>query len=484
MKLLISIYFFILAIIQMGLFFGVYHYYRGQSSVRPNSYWMLSLLASIVGLFIFGVGIVALTDIKNPEFNFTIANSLFYCAAILQVLFCYSLNKPVSLRLKILSAVSLPVFVCVFEFMRQYSDFEMRTIFMGSLAAVLYAFQIAILDKKKKQAPSRQLMYLQYASFAEMFFALCRVAVLTTTAFPIVRVDQLPQTLIFFTIAQLVMNTLSYIAIGGYWAERIAISNAKSELENQEIRALLQEREKLISSLLKANKTAATGALSASIAHELNQPLGASSLNIQFLQKKLSEGAIAPELQAEILQTLLQDNQRAATIIRTLRSLFSDEAGDLADFDLGEIIDDVLQITQPEIISRKIQIEKSIDPNLIVQTNRSEIQQVLLNLINNAIQALSSSQQANKKIWIGARFTQSGIEISIADNGDGISKQAQSNLFELLADSKKQGMGLGLWLCKHIVTRHGGVISFESHPAGGAKFMITLPLKSAIAESL
>lgn len=481
MKLLISIYFFILAIIQMGLFFGVYHYYKGQSSVRPNSYWMSSLLASIVGLLIFGVGIVTLTDIKNPEFNFTVANALFYTAAILQVLFCYSLNKEISLRLKILFAISLPVFLCVFEFMRLYANFELRTIFMGSLAAVLYAIQIAILGRKKKQAPSRQLMYLQYASFAELFFALCRVVVLTTTALPIVRVDQLPQTLIFFTIAQLVMNTLSYIAIGGYWAERIAVSNAKSELENQEIRVLLQEREKLISSLLKANKTAATGALSASIAHELNQPLGASSLNIQFLQKKINEGTITPELQAEILNTLLQDNQRAATIIRSLRSVFADEAGDLAKFDLGEIIDDILQITQPEIIARKIHIERSIESHLIMQTNRSEIQQVLLNLINNAIQALVSSQQSNKKIWIEGRFTPFGIEVSIADNGDGISTHAQSNLFQLLADSKKKGMGLGLWLCKHIVMRHGGTISFESHPGGGAKFVINLPLRSAIA---
>ena len=481
MKLLISIYFFILAVIQMGLFFGIYHYYRGQSSVRPNPYWVASLLASIVGLLIFGIGIVTLTDIKNPEFNFTIANTLFYTAAVLQVLFCYSLNKPVSLSLKIFFAISLPVFVCVFEFMRLYANFEIRTIFMSSLATVLYVFQIVILGRKKKQAPSRQLMYLQYASFAEMFFALCRVVVLTTTALPIARVDQLPQMLIFFTIAQLVMTTLSYIAIGGYWAERIAISNAKSELENQEIRVLLQEREKLISSLLKANKTAATGALSASIAHELNQPLGASSLNIQFLQKKLAEGTITPELQDEILKTLLQDNQRAATIIRTLRSVFADEAGDLAKFDLGEIIDDVLKIAQPEIVARNIHIERSIEAHLIVQTNRSEIQQVLLNLINNAIQALASSNQPNKKISIVGQFVQQGVEVSIADNGSGVSSQAQINLFELLADSKKKGMGLGLWLCKHIVMRHGGVISFESHSAGGAKFIIKLPLKSAIA---
>ena len=480
MKLLISIYFFILAVIQMGLFLGVYHYYRGQSLLRPNSYWMSSLLASIAGLLIFGAGIVTITDIKNPEFNFTIANTLFYSAAILQVLFCYSLNKKVSLLLKISAAVSLIVFVLIFEFMRHYANFEIRTIFMGCLAATLYGWQIAILSEKKKEAPSRQLLYLQYASFAEMFFALCRVLVLTTTAFPISHVDQLPQMLILCTIAQLVMNTLSYIAIGSYWAELIANSNAKSYHENQEIRSLLQERETLIGSLLKANKTAATGALSASIAHELNQPLGASSLNIQFLQKKLSEGQLDPKLQEEILNTLLLDNQRAANIIRTLRSVFADEQITRSKVDFGELIHSVLEITKPELGSKNIHVQTSLDPRLFLQTNRSEIQQVLLNLINNAIQALDSSNQVDKKIIVEGRYTDFGIEVSICDNGDGVPMKAQLNLFELLADSKKRGMGLGLWLCKHIVMRHGGSIWYENSAVGGAQFTFRLPINSLV----
>ena len=481
MKLLLALYFFILAIIQAGLFFGIYHYYRSQSSVRPSRYWMSSLLVSVAALIIFGAGILLIQDIANPEFNFTVANTLFFIATVLQGLFCRSLNIPISKNLKIGFGLLVVLFFIIFEWMRTQANFEVRTVFMCIVASILYAWQIIELRRKRKELPSRQLLYLQYASSAEMFCSLVRLVILVATTFTIRQVEQIPQLLILFTITQLVMNTLSYIAIGGYWAERIAISNAKSELENQEIRALLQEREKLISSLLKANKTAATGALSASIAHELNQPLGASSLNIQFLQKKLAEGTITPEIEADVLKTLLQDNQRAATIIRSLRSVFAEEAGDLAKVDLGEIVSDVLDITKSEISSKKIQIVRSIEVPLIVQTNRSEIQQVLLNLIINSIQALAVSQELQKKILIEGHLTHFGAEISITDNGDGISPQDQSNLFELLADSKKKGMGLGLWLCKHIVMRHGGVISFESHPGGGAKFIIKLPLKSAIA---
>ena len=99
----------------------------------------------------------------------------------------------------------------------------------------------------------------------------------------------------------------------------------------------------------------------------------------------------------------------------------------------------------------------------------------MLNLINNAIQALVTSSQLAKKITIDARHVGSGVLLSIADNGDGIPKASQDHLFELLTSTKSSGMGLGLWLCKHIVTRHGGSIGFEPNDGGGVKFLVSFP---------
>ena len=163
--------------------------------------------------------------------------------------------------------------------MRIVGTFEIRTSFMCVIASIFYIWQILEIRRTKLKDSSTQLLYMQFASSAELFFALGRLVILIASSFTIRQVEQIPQLLILFTIAQLVMNTLSYIAIGGYWAEKFALANAKIQLENEEIKTLLKEREALIGSLLKANKTASTGALSASIAHELNQPLGASSLN-------------------------------------------------------------------------------------------------------------------------------------------------------------------------------------------------------------
>jgi signal transduction histidine kinase len=440
---------------------------------------MLSLVMSIFGLLIFGSGIVTLTDIKNPQVNFTIANTFFYSAAVLQALFCQSLIKPISKKLKIRFGISVIVFILFFEYMRINANFEIRTIFMGCLAAILYGWQIIILGYTKKQAPSRQLLYLQYATCAEILFALARIAVLTISTLPILKVDQIPQLLILFTIGQLVMTTLSYIAIGGYWAEQIATANVKSQTENEEIKRLLMEREQLIGSLLKANKSASTGALSASIAHELNQPLGASSLNIQFLQKKLAEGELNPELQSEILASLLSDNQRASRIIRSLRSIFSDGQVSSSRVDLADLIQTVLNIAKPEFTAKNIAVILRLDPNLSASANASEVQQVLLNLINNSIDALASASPIDKRITIEGVHTDAGVQISVADNGAGLLEEAQSHLFELLSSTKGSGMGLGLWLCKHIISRHGGSIRYEASSDGGAKFVFQLPYDTA-----
>ena len=147
-------------------------------------------------------------------------------------------------------------------------------------------------------------------------------------------VSEIPQILILITVGILLINTLSYIFTVAYWAERISIDNYQKRVENTEIKSLLDERELLIASLLKANKTSVTGALSASIAHELNQPLAATSLNIQYLQKKLADGDLSTATQVEILNTLMVDNQRSASIIRSLKGIFSDKKVGVESHDL------------------------------------------------------------------------------------------------------------------------------------------------------
>ena len=476
MKPLIALYFFILATIQLGLLLGIYHYHRSQSDLRPNRYWMGSLMVNVLALLVFGGGILVIQGLERPEFNFTIANTLFYIAAIFQLLFCKSLNSPVTKGMQYGFALSVLIFILIFDYLRVYGNYEIRTAFMCVISISFFSWQIIMLRHKREKAPSQQLMYLQYATAVELTLALGRLGILFSTAFTIRQVEQIPELLILLTIAQLVINTLSYIALGGYWAEKVALANTKSKSENDEIKALLMEREDLISSLLRANKTAATGALSASIAHELNQPLGASYLNIQYLQKKLADGSLSAEQNNEVLTALLSDNQRAAAIIKSLRSIFSDEKIVVEQVDLSELIESVLKIAKPEIQAKNIQIVLGLKSTSLVIASRGELQQVILNLINNAIQALSSSSAKPRTLQIESEDVSDGVEIRFIDNGSGVSKDAKSHLFELFANNnKKMGMGLGLWLCQHIITRHGGSIQYRDGMAGGAQFIVFLP---------
>lgn len=245
--------------------------------------------------------------------------------------------------------------------------------------------------------------------------------------------------------------------------------------EKEQIKRLLTERESLIASLLKANKTAATGALSASIAHELNQPLGASNLNIQFLKMKLDKGVLNPELGKEVLEALEADNQRAATIVKSLRSIFTESESNSELVRLGDSISRVLDIARPELKAKHIQIQLRVEEDCVIRVNPSEIEQVILNLVNNAAQALASSDTAERRITIEANKVGAQVLLAVSDNGSGVPDKFKSQLFELLNTTKKTGMGLGLWLCKHIVTRYGGSIHYEDAIVGGAKFVVKLP---------
>ena len=227
---------------------------------------------------------------------------------------------------------------------------------------------------------------------------------------------------------------------------------------------------------MKANKTAATGALSASIAHELNQPLGASSLNIQFLKMKLEKGVLNPELGREILMSLEEDNKRAATIVKSLRSIFNEGDASVQELPLNDLISKVMNVVGPELKSKNIQIQLNIADGLLVKVNPTDIEQVILNIINNSIQSLANSGTLQRRIAIEAFKDGQMIQLTIADNGPGVSEQFKPQLFELFSTTKQTGMGLGLWLCKHIVTKYSGSIHYEDAVGGGAKFLIRLPL--------
>jgi signal transduction histidine kinase len=477
MKPLIALYFFILATIQLGLLLGMSHYYRASNVLKPSIYWLASLVFNVVALVLFGLGVIFIEDVSKPGFSFTIANLLFFMATISQGLFCRSLNRGISKGIKSSAIVSGIVFIFFFEILRVHSSFEMRTFFIVSLIVGLLFWQLYELFLTRRLQDSPQLTYLQYATAIEIFFALARLIILGISVAAIKQVDQIPQVLIFCTIAQLVTNTISYVAIGGYWAEKIASSNAKVALENDVIKKLLIEREDLISHLSKANKTAVTGALSASIAHELNQPIAAIQLNTQFFQEKLSSTELDHQAIKEIAKSIEHDNARIANIVSTLRGIFKEDQIEATAIGIDHLIQSLIPILTPQARDHGITVNTNLNSQQLVAINAGEFQQVILNLVNNSIDALASLDIKEKIVSIASHDDASYVEISISDNGQGVAQDLIPNLFELMKSNKSAGMGLGLWLSKHIVERHQGKITYQTSTDGGAEFVIRIPLE-------
>jgi signal transduction histidine kinase len=324
-----------------------------------------------------------------------------------------------------------------------------------------------------------QLDFLMFTTFAELLLGIIRLwMVLTSTASGNINLYEEPFLSSLVRWLAVSFTVLSYVSILGFWAETLSQENSKNVEDNIRIKILLKERESLIANLLKANKTSATGALSASIAHELNQPLGASNLNIQFLRRKLEGGSLSPAIIKEVLDALESDNNRATTIVRSLRSIFADNKVQPEKCNLADSISNVLDVIKPELKSRNIQLQLKIEERLLVRIASNEVEQVILNLINNAIQSLESPEPSLRNILIEAHRDGAFVYFAIRDSGAGVPAEFKQNLFELLNTTKQSGMGLGLWLCKHIVTRYEGSIGHEDVAGGGAQFHFRLPKAS------
>jgi signal transduction histidine kinase len=469
MKYANEIFFLVFALILWGLLYGSRFILSSDKASQSKKLWLTALTLTASSFTLFALASTISLSLL------TLANTFFVASFIYFGLFCRSLNAPIPKNVNILVLAFLLCFAVLFEYLRQRGLFIERVGLISLIGASCFAWELREL-RRLKEVGSTQLRFLVYTIAIELVLTLARlVALYIDGGFSTPNLYQEGVISASIRWAWLGISILSYVVVLGYWLEKLSIENIQVARENEKITELLKEKERLIYGLLKANKTAATGALSASIAHELNQPLGASNLNIQFLKMNLEKGVINPELGKEVLDSLEEDNKRAAAIVKSLRSIFTDVDSNAEEVQLGSLIDKVLDIVKPELKSKNIQIQLQVGDELLVKVNSPEIEQVILNLLNNAIQALANTGTLQRRIVINATKSGQFIQLSVSDNGAGVPVEFKSQLFELLSTTKQTGMGLGLWLCKHIVTRYGGSIHYRDEIGGGARFVVELP---------
>jgi signal transduction histidine kinase len=251
----------------------------------------------------------------------------------------------------------------------------------------------------------------------------------------------------------------------------------------QDLAALLTEREEIIRQLTLSNKSAGMGALVASFAHELNQPLTANLLHAELVQTKLEEAQrekSMPDLDVlhKVVVAMVHDTQRAADIIRKLRNLFRMSRGEYTALKLDVLVHDVLDLVQSKIKHARIVCTVKMDANCRLHGDATQLQQVILNLLNNAIDALIESGIPQPELRIRGQAAGEFVELEVEDNGQGIGPERAEDVFSLFKTSKSHGMGVGLWLSRSIVEVHGGRLTFQSEPGRRTVFTLRLPLLS------
>ena len=487
MQIAEQVFLVLFGMMALGLLFSFSPLFNKPNSTSLNGYWVLAVGSYAGGFFIF-----ALVPSVHPAL-LTPANICILGTNIFSGLLFRSWRQPIERPLLIAAWGVLLLLGITYETIRQHGGFGDRVVFVTTV------FAICLLWQGYEVA---RLIYAGAPVILKFIFGLILITLVLTLirtfttlnlnlghVSNIFNEEVLSRFLRWGTQGTIL---LTFFGVGTFYLQRQiserqqmigALSSKDSALsseieEKNQVQQLLVERDELIQSLISAKKSAEVGALSAALAHELNQPLCAIQLNAECLQMELSSVATNPLIKQELISRILGDNQRASEIIGALRQIFSNTTLVAQRVDLVDIMSSLEKLFLPLAKKENISIRRDypITGGYHVLVNPQEFQQVLLNLLNNAVQALSDITDRERCIGITISKTGNRAYLNVADNGNGIDPTTHATIFNLLSSNKYAGMGLGLWLSQHIIERHKGRLYLTKQPDWATTFMIELPL--------
>jgi PAS domain S-box-containing protein len=230
--------------------------------------------------------------------------------------------------------------------------------------------------------------------------------------------------------------------------------------------------------LAHASRVSTLGELASSIAHELNQPLGAVLCNVDAAELFLNREPPALDQLRDILKDIRRENQRAGEVIQSMRTLLLKQEVERQPIEVNLLAEEVLRFVKNDAFSRRIKITTELAPQLpAVHGNRVQLQQVVLNFVVNAMDAVAEQPPERRRLTVTTSLTATdgGVELSVSDLGPGIEPNNLPHLFQPFFTTKATGLGIGLSVAERIVTAHRGRVWAENRSSGGAIFHIVLP---------
>jgi PAS domain S-box-containing protein len=226
------------------------------------------------------------------------------------------------------------------------------------------------------------------------------------------------------------------------------------------------------------------GEMTASLAHELNQPLTAIVNNATAAMQYLEQGKLDPEQLQEILTEVVGDSRRAHDIMHNVRSAIKKGSAIRGRINLNDVVKAVTHMVHLDAAAHFCKVEMSLARNLpAIEGDPSQIQQVLINLVRNAFDAMRDTPPSGRKVEIATNYNGDGtICVAVRDYGSGIPEPTLERLFEQFFTTKEEGLGMGLAIVRSIVEAHGGSIAAENADGGGARFRFRLPTKEGMPQ--
>jgi C4-dicarboxylate-specific signal transduction histidine kinase len=222
------------------------------------------------------------------------------------------------------------------------------------------------------------------------------------------------------------------------------------------------------------------GELTAAIAHELNQPLAAILTNAETAELMVKSSTLDRDEIGEILADICRDDRRASEVIGRLRSLLKKAPFERRDINLNEIVRETMELLSKLAYARETDVSVQLDSReLRFNGDRVQIQQVIINLMVNAMDAMSDLPRGKRKISVATMRVENFTEIVVSDTGPGIPNDEREKVFQPFFTTRPKGMGMGLCIARSIVEVHGGQLWAEYKTSVGAIFHIRLPLASA-----
>ena len=240
--------------------------------------------------------------------------------------------------------------------------------------------------------------------------------------------------------------------------------------------AEVQSRQRM-AELAHVNRFSTAGELTASIAHEINQPLGTILASAEAAEIILKSSSPDIAELGEIVSDILHEDQRATEVIQRMRSLLKKAPFELKRLDLNDLARETVEFLSKLAIGRKVELRSVITPKALpILGDRIQLQQVILNLVVNGIDAMNETPSENRTISIRTSRVEEFAELSVSDRGPGIPEDKLEEVFEPFFTTKTEGMGMGLSITRTIIEAHDGLICAKNRDHGGASFRIRLPL--------